>query len=81
MNYRKMAFDMGFPLSTLTDRQLEVLQKAITLETEERERAYREVLVNEYAVKLDELADEIHEKGLAICYNGDPLDIRELSVN
>lgn len=80
MNYRKMASDMGFFINVLTDRQLEVLQKAVAQEAAERERVYREVLVNEYGVKLDNLADEIHEKGMTICYNGEPLDIRELSV-
>jgi len=80
MNYRKMAFDMGFCVDVLTDYQLEVLQKAVAQETTEREMAYREVLVNEYTNKLDNLADEIHEKGMTICYNGEPLDIRELSV-
>ena len=80
MNYRKMASDMGFFINVLTDRQLEVLQKAVAQETAERERVYHEVLVNEYTDKLDNLADEIHEKGMTICYNGEPLDIRELSV-
>ena len=80
MNYRKMASDMGFFINVLTDRQLEVLQKAVAQETAERERVYREVLVNEYTDRLDNLADEIHEKGMTICYNGEPLDIRELSV-
>ena len=81
MNYRKMASDMGFFLNMLTDRQLEVLLKAVAQEAEEREMRYHEELAAEYTDKLDDLADEIVEKGMVICYNGDPIDIRELSVN
>lgn len=80
MDYCKMTLGMGICLDVLTGYQLEILQKAVTQKTKERETLYREELVDEYTDKLDELADEIHEKGLAICYNGEPLDIRELSV-
>ena len=76
-----MALDMGLYIDVLTDRQLEILQKAITQETEERETLYHEKLVEEYTDKLDDLADEIVEKGMAICYKGDPIDIRKFSVN
>lgn len=81
MNYRKMATDMGICLGVFSDRQLEILQKAITQETEERETLYHEQLAVEYTDKLDDLADEILNKGMVICYNGEPIDIREFSVN
>lgn len=80
MNYRKMASDMGFFINMLNDNQLEILQKAITQEAEERETHYREELAAKYTDKLDDLADEIVEKGMTIYYNATPLDIRELSV-
>lgn len=80
MDYCKMTLGMGICLDVLTDYQLEILQKAITQKTKERETHYREELAAEYTDKLDDLADEILKKGMVICYNAAPLDIRELSV-
>lgn len=81
MNYTKMVLDMGISLGRLSDIQLNALIHAAAQEANFREQYRREKIAEEYTDKLDDLADEILEKGMVICYNGDPIDIREFSVN
>jgi hypothetical protein len=76
MDFVKMMEVRGINLEKLSEYEFMVLLHAISQEKERRARVKREQLIAEYTDKIDQLIEEISEKGLVVYYCGSPIDLQ-----